>query len=362
MRLIQRDVDEAGWREAALTAASGDADLVSLWGDEGEVRMALGWNSPRALDVLSLKCPNGRFPSVGALHAPAIRLERAVVDLYGFVAEGAKDNRPWLDHGRWSVKAPLGAATPQAGEGGAYKFLAAEGHGLHQIPVGPVHAGVIEPGHFRFHASGETVVRLEERLGYVHKGVDALLRGADMQRAASLAGRISGDSTVAYSIAFARAVEQALGFSAPPRADHLRGILAEIERVANHFGDIGAICNDAAFSLMQGHCSALRERILRAAEAMFGHRLMMDTVVPGGVAVDLTRDAVSEIKALVKTLRARLPALISLYDETASLQDRTARTGMLSKSLAAAVCRRRLCRARLGARFRCAPRLRLPAL
>ena len=214
MRLIQRDVDEAGWREAALTAASGDADLVSLWGDEGEVRMALGWNSPRALDVLRLKCPNGRFPSVGALHAPAIRLERAVVDLYGFVAEGAKDDRPWLDHGRWPVKAPLGAAAPQEGEGGAYKFLAAEGHGLHQIPVGPVHAGVIEPGHFRFHASGETVVRLEERLGYLHKGVDALFRGADINAAASLAGRISGDSTVAYSIAFARAVEQALGISA----------------------------------------------------------------------------------------------------------------------------------------------------
>ena len=137
---------------------------------------------------------------------------------------------------------------------------------MHQIPVGPVHAGIIEPGHFRFHASGEAVVRLEERLGYVHKGVDSLMRGASIERAAVLAARVSGDSTVAYSVAFARAVEAALGVEAPPRAHWLRGLMAELERLANHFGDIGAICNDAAFSLMHAHCGVLRERTLRAAE------------------------------------------------------------------------------------------------
>ena len=158
---------------------------------------------------------------------------------------------------------------------------------LHQIAVGPVHAGIIEPGHFRFTANGETIVRLEERLGYVHKGIEGLMRDAPLERAAKLAGRVSGDSTVAYGIAFAQAVEAALALKVPQRAIFLRALMAELERLANHFGDIGAICNDASFSLMHAHCGALRERVLRAADTCFGHRLMMDRVVPGGTAADL---------------------------------------------------------------------------
>src|SRR5262249_29665914 len=149
-----------------------------------------------------------------------------------------------------------------AGNGAPYAFRAAEGAPLHQIPVGPVHAGIIEPGHFRFAANGETIVRLEERLGYVHKGIEALMAGASLARSGQLAGRASGDSTVAYATAFARAVEAALGISVPDRAGWLRAIMAELERLANHFGDIGAICNDASFSLMHAHCGALRERVL----------------------------------------------------------------------------------------------------
>ena len=150
-----------------------------------------------------------------------------------------------------------------------------------------MHAGIIEPGHFRFTASGETVVRLEQRLGYVHKGIESLMVGAILDRAARLAGRASGDSTVAYAIAFAHAVEAALNIKVPPRAAWLRALMAELERLANHFGDFGAICNDASFSMMHAQCGALRERTLRAAAASFGHRLMMDCVVPGGVAADL---------------------------------------------------------------------------
>ena len=143
---------------------------------------------------MSLACPDGRFPSVGARHAPAIRLERAAADLFGLVADGAADTRPWLDHGRWGVSHPLAAQPTERHDAtGAYAFLPAEGESLHQIPVGPVHAGIIEPGHFRFTADGETVVRLEERLGYVHKGIDGLMAGADLDRAARLAGRVSGD-------------------------------------------------------------------------------------------------------------------------------------------------------------------------
>jgi Ni,Fe-hydrogenase III large subunit len=228
----------------------------------------------------------------------------------------------------------LGVAGPSEGRA-PYAFLPAEGEGLHQIPVGPVHAGIIEPGHFRFTAGGETVVRLEARLGYAHRGLIGLMQGADLLRAAELAGRASGDSTVAYAIAFAGAVESALGTPAPPRAVWLRALMAELERLANHLGDIGAICNDAAFSLMHAHCGALREEVLRAAEAATGHRLMMDRVVPGGVAIDVDPVGAEAIRALLRSIRARFPPLIELYDDTASLQDRTVGTGIVRRELAA---------------------------
>ena len=322
------------WSEAARRLAAGEARLVGLWGDGAEVRMAISTGGP-GLEFLRYACDAGAYPSVGAAHAPAIRLERAIADLTGLKAEGAPDARPWLDHGRWPVRHPLGDGSPAAGgEPERYAFLTAEGAGLHQIPVGPVHAGIIEPGHFRFHASGETVVRLEERFGYAHKGVERLMTGADLRRGAELAARVSGDSTVAYQIAFARAVEQALGFAAPRRANWLRALMAEIERVANHLGDIGAICNDASFALMHAHTGALRELALRAADHAFGHRLMMDRIAPGGVDVDLDRDKRAALREMVATIRERFPRLVELYDNTASLQDRTVGAGRLSLELA----------------------------
>jgi Ni,Fe-hydrogenase III large subunit len=216
----------------------------------------------------------------------------------------------------------------------AYEFLATEGEGLHQIPVGPVHAGIIEPGHFRFTCNGETVARLEQRLGYVHKGIESLMAGAAIDKAARLAGRTSGDSTVAYALAFAQAVEAALKIAVPPRARYLRALMAELERLANHLGDIGAICNDASFAIMHAHCGILREQVLRAADACFGHRLMMDRIVPGGIAADLSSDNVPQLQSLLVEIGQRFPRLIGLYDNTASLQDRTVATGILRADLA----------------------------
>ncbi len=332
MDAARRVSGETEWFEAGRRMAAGEATLVSLWGDEGRMRLALR-NPDGAIAFVDMPCERGAFPSIAALHPPAIRLERAACDLYGFISLGAPDGRRWLDHGRWPLRHPLGDRAAHDGPPDPYAFLEAKGPGLHQIPVGPVHAGIIEPGPFRFHAGGEAVVRLEERLGYTHKGVDALMRGASLDRAAVLAGRVSGDSTVAYAIAFARAVEAALGAEAPRRARLLRGVMAELERLANHVGDIGAICNDAAFALMHAHCGILRERALRAAEAAFGHRLMMDAVVPGGVAVDCPPDGAKAIRALAAEARATFPKLARLYDNTASLQDRTVGTGALTPEL-----------------------------
>jgi Ni,Fe-hydrogenase III large subunit len=327
-------VDASVWTFAATELAHGRWSLLGLWGEPATVHMAIMDGQTTEIAVISLDCPNRTFPSVGRHHPPALRLERTINDLFGLSAEGLPDARPWLDHNRWGVRFPLGDRIDALPKAAPYGFLAAEGDGLHQIPVGPVHAGIIEPGHFRFTASGETVVRLEQRLGYVHKGIDGLMSGASLERGVHLAGRTSGDSTVAYAYAFSRAAEAALDLAVPDLAVLLRALLAELERLANHLGDIGAICNDASFALMHAHCGVLRESVLRAAGAAFGHRLMRDIIVPGGVSRDIGADGVEAIRAALDNIRLRFPALVELYDNTASLQDRTVDTGVLKPPLA----------------------------
>lgn len=319
-----------GWRQATKRLASGDWTLLGLWGEADRVHMALD-GGRGDVGVVTIECADKRFPSVGALHPPAIRLERALRDLWSLEPDGLDDVRRWLDHGKWRRPPSAGA---MAGAPAGYVFLESEGESLHQIPVGPVHAGVIEPGHFRFTANGEAVVRLEARLGYVHRGIESLMTGASIDRAATLAGRVSGDSTVAYALAFARAVEAAAAIDVPARAVWLRALLAELERLANHFGDIGAVCNDAAFAMMHAQCGHLREQVLRLCDHCFGHRLMMDRVVPGGVRQDLRDEDRKLLRALLRDCRKRFPELVELYDNTASLQDRTVGTGILSAALA----------------------------
>jgi len=328
-------VSDAQWQDLAGDLARGDLVLLGLWAEVGAVHMALLDPAARTVGIATVGAASGRFPSVGRLHAPAQRPERAIADLFGLVPEGAADDRPWLDHGCWEVTHPLGAAAPRHQPGpDPYAFLPVTGESLHQVPVGPVHAGIIEPGHFRFTAQGETVVRLEERLGYVHKGIERLMQGATLARGAELAGRTSGDSTVAYAWAFSQAAEAALGAEVPARATWLRGLMAELERLANHLGDIGAICNDAAFAMMLAQCSMLRERVLRTADTCFGHRFMRDRIVPGGVAADLDRSGIAALRALLDEVRTKFPPLAALYENTASLQDRTVGTGRLAAELA----------------------------
>ncbi len=317
MILSQTSVKVDGWLKAIDRLAEGSLTLLSLWADPPDVKMATLDAASGDINIISYVTRHNQYPTVGVKHPPAIRLERAIRDLHKLDAIGASDTRPWLTH----TTAP-------------YEFLPAEGEALHQIAVGPVHAGIIEPGHFRFTANGEFLVRLEQRLGYVHKGIEALMTGAPLDRAAKLAARTSGDSTVAYGFAFARAAEMALKIAAPPRAVYLRGLMAELERLANHFGDIGAICNDASFSLLHAQFGILRELTLRAAEACFGHRLMMDVIVPGGVARDISEDGVAQVRALLAEARRVFPHLIQLYDNTASLQDRTVTTGVVKPEYA----------------------------
>ena len=319
------EVTAAAWDGIGAVLADGRLDLMALFADDGRINAVLHEPAGNALAVASLACRDGRYPSLARLHAPAQRLERAIRDLDGLTATGGPDDRPWLDHGAWPHSRDA-ARQP-------YPFLPVTGEGLHQIPVGPVHAGIIEPGHFRFTCNGETVVRLEERLGYVHKGIEGLLAGADLARAAHLIGRVSGDSTVAYQLAFARAVEAATGHAPPPRAVWLRALMAELERIANHVNDVGFIANDAAFALLHAHCGLLREQVLSTCGELLGHRLLMDRIVPGGVAADLPQAAPERLRRLVAELRPRLAVIAAIYDDTPSLLDRTVGTGTVTPAL-----------------------------
>ncbi|SDD76436.1 hydrogenase large subunit [Belnapia rosea] len=327
-------LDRAQW--ATLVAALADMPevaLLGLWGDPGQVHAALLIED--GLLIASCGVPDGRFAAFSPVRPGAVLFERMIRDLWGFVAEGGTDQRPWLDHGRWPVTGPLaanpapnGMAPPQP------VFLPVEGEGVHQIPVGPVHAGIIEPGHFRFHVQGETVVRLEARLGYLHKGQIGLMLGKPAPVAARFAARLSGDSTVAHGWAFAQGVEAALGITPSPRALALRALMAELERLHNHLNDWGFLCNDASFAWLHARAGALREAVLRAANTAFGHRLMMDRVVPGGVSDDLRPGGDAAIRAALAMVAAELPALEAVYDSHASLQDRMVGTGVITPALA----------------------------
>ena len=238
------------------------ATLLGLWGERRAVHMALlDEASDRDRRRSASTVRDGTFPSVGAVHPPAIRLERAIRDLFGLAPVGSPDPRPWLDHGRWGVRHPLGSDRRTRTTTRPYAFLPAEGEGLHQIPVGPVHAGIIEPGHFRFTANGETVVRLEERLGYVHKGIEGADGGRDARaRREARRPRLRRQHRRLCARLRPRGRSGARRRRCRRARIWLRALMAELERLANHLGDIGAICNDASFSLMHAHCGILRER------------------------------------------------------------------------------------------------------
>lgn len=327
------------WERYLLTAEQWNAlatlatpALAGMWADQTHVHAA--FHGERELLLASVAVRDGRFPALSPARPPAAWFERMIHDLWGHEADGGTDARAWLDHGRWGMSAPL---APRPGPGPEDppqpEFLPAEGESLHTVMVGPIHAGTIEPGHFRFHCQGEAVARLEVRLGYTHKGTLALMRGRSPRAATILAARISGDSTVAHSIAFARAAEAAAGIEAPPRAHALRAVMAELERLANHLGDIGAICNDAAFAPPHARTGYLRETVLRASATAFGHRLMMDRVIPGGVADDIAPGAEVTVLRTLEGIEAEMPALRRMYDNYASLADRVSGTGITDPAL-----------------------------
>jgi Ni,Fe-hydrogenase III large subunit/Ni,Fe-hydrogenase III component G len=320
--------------------------LVALWAsDERDrergfcLRVLLKDAAGLMLLEHTLPGPGARYPDLAAIFPAANRMQRAAFDLVGVECD-AEDQRPWLWQAAWPIdRFPLRRdfeSSPRWEPGEEdYPFVRVAGDGVHEIPVGPVHAGIIEPGHFRFQVVGEKVLRLEERLAYTHKGIEKRFEAFSLATGHRLAGRVSGDSTVAYAWAYAQAVEAIAGLHAPAHAVALRALCLERERIANHLGDLGYLGNDAGFAFGLAQFSRLKEDVLRLNAEAFGHRLLMDVVVPGGVARDLDPAAADAMRAQCGRLARELRVLRDIYDEHAGLQDRFRNCGQVTRELAA---------------------------
>ncbi len=283
------------------------------------------------------------FPSLTKKFVPAYRFERQMKSLMGVNAAGHPDPRPWIKHedwpgDAWPLRKTFSASQALPRVPGEYRWIRAEGEGVYEIPVGPVHAGIIEPGHFRFQAMGEDVLNLEEKLGYVHKGIEKRFEALTWRDAFRLAGRVSGDTTVAHALAYSQALEGITGCTVPERALWLRALFLERERIANHLGDLGAICNDVAFAILLYQFHRLKEMMVRTNLKLFSHRFMMDKILPGGVSVDIDPEGVKIILAELDWLAKELERLVVIYDENSSVEDRVRDTGILSSEKARDIC------------------------
>ena len=320
--------------------------LCALWiSDERDrdrgFRLSAVLHDSDGLTLLEHTLPdaNAQYPDLAAIFPAANRMQRAAYDLAGIPSD-SDDQRPWLWMASWPIdQFPLRrdfVAQTKWGPGQEeYAFVKVEGDGVHEIPVGPVHAGIIEPGHFRFQVVGEKVLRLEERLAYAHKGIEKRFEALTPADGYRLAGRISGDSPVAYAWAYAQALEAIGDIAVPPRAAWLRALALERERIANHLGDLGYLGNDGGLAFGFAQFSRLREDVLRTNRSAFGHRLLMDFIVPGGVASDLEAEHAGPMRAECDRLEREVRTLRDVYDDHAGLQDRFRGCGHVAPALAA---------------------------
>jgi len=342
------DVREEDWLRVGQSIRAEGGLLVSVWGmqertDIGRYSISAAYCIDKKLLWLRLPASEqSGYPDLSALFPSAVRMQRAVFDLLGIRANGAEDCRQWINHGMWPkdyfpLRQQFSGLESFDSEPDCYPFVPVEGDGVHEIAVGPIHAGIIEPGHFRFSIVGEKVLRLEQLLGYTHKGVDKLFTRYRVSDGYRLAGRISGDSTVAYSWAYCMAAEAAMSCWISPRAQWMRALLLERERIGNHLGDLGAIGNDAGLAFGLSQFMLLREEWVRLNACLFGHRLMMDCIVPGGLTADIDTHGIDLTLAQCKHIEAEVATLRKIYDEHAGLQDRLVTLGRVPPKLASAL-------------------------
>jgi len=280
-----------------------------------------------------------RFASLSNALPAANWQEREIQDLFGLKLEGHPNPRRCALHDDWPEVFPLrkdfdlkAVLPPFKGE--RHKFRQVEGEGVFQVPVGPVHAGIIEPGHFLFSVAGEPVLYLQIRLFYTHKGTEKLFEDIPLAHGVSLAESISGDSSFAHATAFCHAVERAADVEAPPRARALRTVCLELERLYNHIGDIGAIATDVAFAIGNAHAMRLKEGVLRLNEQLAGNRLLRGMACLGGVRRDWSPGHIERVSRFVGGLRPEFESLVGLIRGSSSTRDRLENTGILKPETA----------------------------
>lgn len=339
------DIPSEQWNDMAKLAKQQSLRLVAEWAADEHAMQFSGFSLYAAfahrdhgygLVRTMITEDSSEFPSIVNHYPAASRMERTIHDFFGLVPMGHPDLRNWIKHEHWPedtqpLRKDFNADSTLPRVQGRYPFIEAEGEGVYQIPVGPVHAGIIEPGHFRFLAVGENILNMEERLGYVHKGIEKRMEGRDVYAASRLAARISGDATVAHSWAFCQAAEYAAHLTVPARATTLRAVLCERERMANHIGDIGTICNDAAWTFMHMQCQRLREDMARQHRNIFGHRLMMDLVVPGGFKTDISTEDVLKLIEQTRAVTAEVKRLHEIYQDHTPIRERVVDSGRINK-------------------------------
>jgi Ni,Fe-hydrogenase III large subunit/Ni,Fe-hydrogenase III component G len=343
-------LDAARLPAFARAVKDDNGQLIALWGSDdrqlgGGFGVHLAFLTAAGMVWVSsaLAADAPAYPDLAHIFPQGDRMQRAAFDLLGIAASGAVDTRKWLRHAAWSENefplrkdfTPVTRQASRATSPDGYPFIRVQGEGVHEIPVGPIHAGTIEPGHFRFSIIGERVLKLEQRLGYTHKGIEKRFEGMDLAMGARLAGRVSGDSHSAFAWAYCMAVEAATGNTVPERAYWLRALFLEIERVANHLGDLGYLGNDVALSFGFMQFWRLKEDWLRLSADLFRHRYLFDRIVPGGVATDVDDAGRARLAAEATRIEAEVRSLREIYDEHAGLQDRFAATGICTPEMAA---------------------------
>lgn len=296
---------------------------------------------PKDWLLLSVDLTEGEreFPSITPMVHAAKWYEREIRDLFGLIPVGHPDMRRLVRHEHWPKGShPLkkDVAWDQVLERvqGEYAFRKIHGDGVFQIPVGPIHAGIIESGHFRFSVAGEPILQLEVRHFWKHRGVEKLFEQQGLMEAVPLAERVSGDTSVGHSLAYCQAVETLLGMTVPPRARYLRSLFLELERLHNHIGDVGAICHDTAYALAHAHCGRLKEQVMQLNDRLTGSRFLRGVNTVGGVAADLSGVQLSQIDAEMQAIEQEFVNIEKILFANASLTERLENTGVLSEGIA----------------------------
>jgi len=265
--------------------------------------------------------------------------EREIRDMFGLIPVGHPDMRRLVRHEHWPkgshpLKKDFRWDTVLERAQGQYAFRQIEGEGVFEVPVGPIHAGIIEPGHFRFSVAGEPIMQLEVHHFWKHRGIEKLFELENLTDAVTLAERVSGDTTVGHSLAYCQTVEALLRIDVPRRARYLRSLFLELERLHNHLGDVGAICNDTAYALAHAHCSRLKERLMQLNDRLAGSRFLRGTMTIGGVMSDVSVIQQGEIVDVLDQIEKDFSELESIIFANASLTDRLETTGVLTERTA----------------------------